>query len=108
MTKEEDIQRLDEIIAELAKIRNAHGTSAYNYYVAKAEYEIAVAEWFVTNPDVSGTKGEKDMQARLANKDKYKAYKEAHGKLEGYDRSVENLNGQRFAIGTKINREKKD
>jgi hypothetical protein len=108
MTKQEDIERLDFIQSELEKIRNAHGRAALNYYQKKAEYMVAEAEWFLTHPNESGTKGEKDMKARNANKELFLEYKEAHGRLEGYDRSVENLNGQRFAISTKINREKKD
>lgn len=108
MTRQEDIEKLDFIQAELEKIRNAHGNAALHYYQKKAEYMLAVAEWYLTHPNESGTKGEKDLKAQHANKELYLEYKTAHGKLEGYDRSVENLNGQRFAISTKINREKKD
>jgi hypothetical protein len=105
MDRPKAIRELARIQKELQVFRTKHGQSAYEYYTEKAEYNIKEQEYIKFNLDQNKTLTKTSLKegAVIEHKAEYSSYKEAEGQMEGYDRTLRNLDAQRSIIQTILN-----
>lgn len=99
--------RLDTINETLESMRNAHGKSVADYIEYKAIYDFELSKYLHEHSDEPETKTDKTDAFRVTTEgaEYWEKYHVAKAKMEGYDRSVKNLDIQRSNIQSQMKAE---